>query len=192
MPVVSFVVRLISAEMCSSRGTARFRRRGRGAGVVGRTSSPGRMGFSAFRASSLSLSMHRSEPNSPSQPEIESEQGLPDLSSPIASPLSSISSPGTSHSTTTSITLEKLYHDIKDVDGRMRTIDDRIVKMSAVMKELHDMLKKHCKSSFSIKGSPFEAQLKSKLAKLFCHSLTRKPGDSEIQVILGKGWRDGV
>ena len=98
-----------------------------------------------------------------------------DLSYQIA-PLSPVSTPGAS-TTATASTLE-------DVNGRLRTIEDRIVKMSAVMKELHDMLMKHCKSSFSIKGSMYEAQLKSKLAKLFCHSLTRKPGDSEIQVTL--------
>lgn len=178
------MVWLISAKMHSSRGTRRFIPRGRRGRSTGRTSSPGRRGTSAFTASPLSVAMHRSEPIPTSQPENEQNELEQEISSPRASPLSPVSSPAPNSSTTpVPITLQKVYDDIKHVDGRLRMIDDRTVKMSAVLKELQDMLKKHCKSTFTIKGSVFEAELKSKLAKLFCHSVTRKPDDSEIQVI---------
>ena len=46
------------------------------------------------------------------------------------------------------------------MDGRLRMIDDRAIKLADSIKELQDLLKKHCKSTFTIKGSPFEVCLK--------------------------------
>ena len=63
------------------------------------------------------------------------------------------------------ITLEKVYEEcrtnekMRGLDGRLRMIDDRTIKLSSTLKELHDLLKKHCKSSFVIKGSAFEVRI---------------------------------
>ena len=45
---------------------------------------------------------------------------------------------------------------LRDVQVRLQCLEDKTVKLTGVIKELSDLMKKHCKSSFTIKGSPLE------------------------------------
>lgn len=47
---------------------------------------------------------------------------------------------------------------IRSVERRVQSLEDKTVKLTTVIKELSDLMKKHCKSSFTIKGSAFEVK----------------------------------
>ena len=48
---------------------------------------------------------------------------------------------------------------MKSVDERVRSLETKTVKLTAAIKELNDIMKKHCKNSFAIKGSPYEVSV---------------------------------
>lgn len=45
---------------------------------------------------------------------------------------------------------------MRNVQARIQSLEDKTVKLTTAIKELSDLMKKHCKSSFTIKGSTYE------------------------------------
>ena len=45
---------------------------------------------------------------------------------------------------------------VRTMDARLRSVEDRSLKVTTVVKELNDYVKKYCKGAFSVKGSPYE------------------------------------
>lgn len=85
---------------------------------------------------------------------------------------------------------------LMNLDIRVRSLETKTIKLTSVVKELNDTIKKYCKASFTIRGTPLEVTInrtnyysminytcfKSEIAKLFCLSLKRQPTSAEIQV----------
>ena len=86
---------------------------------------------------------------------------------------SSVPLEGTSAATTTTtsrithantnVTLEAIFQQcrsatdsMKTIDGRLKSLEERTTKLATSVKELNDLMKKHCKDSFTIKGTKFE------------------------------------
>jgi uncharacterized coiled-coil protein SlyX len=49
---------------------------------------------------------------------------------------------------------------VRSMDGRLRNLETKTIKLTSVIKELNDVIKKHCKTSFTIKGTPLEVSIK--------------------------------
>ena len=45
---------------------------------------------------------------------------------------------------------------VRNIDGRLKSLEAKTVKLASVIKELSDIIKKYCKTSFTIKGTPLE------------------------------------
>lgn len=45
---------------------------------------------------------------------------------------------------------------IRSVECRVKGLEDKTIKLTSVIRELNDLMKKHCKNSFTIRGSSFE------------------------------------
>ena len=45
---------------------------------------------------------------------------------------------------------------VRTMDTRLRTVEDRSMRVATAIKELNEYMKKYCKSSFTVKGSHYE------------------------------------
>ena len=62
-----------------------------------------------------------------------------------------------------SVTLEGVFDLCKDMstlirtmDARLRSVEDRSLRVTSAVKELNEYIKKYCKGTFTVKGSQYE------------------------------------
>lgn len=61
------------------------------------------------------------------------------------------------------VTMERLFEEyralnqrVERISVRLQSLEEKTISILSLLKELNEMTKKHYKTSFSIKGSPYE------------------------------------
>lgn len=53
-------------------------------------------------------------------------------------------------------TNDEIREYMRSVNSQLQSLDEKTISLTNTVKELADLMRKHCKNSFVIKGSPFE------------------------------------
>lgn len=83
-------------------------------------------------------------------------------SPPVTNPTNPRSSDSSSDCTINSVheLCKGILNKMNGFDHRLKEMEDKQLKLSDAIKELHGMMKKMSKESFAIKGTPYEVRLK--------------------------------